>query len=209
MAFFVQTCEIGNDEKENRNPSSFSQYEKFIYALRAKESKRQYPKRLQKFLDFINIKSASTEENCILFYEHISREHGRSWLENELIKFFTIQNQRAEKGEISTETIKNYFKPIKLFCEMNSIIINWKIISKGIKRGNRSSNDRPPSKDEIKKLLIYPDRRIKPIVLIMISSGIRVGSTSYLKWGYITPYEENSLVIAAKIRVFNGCSNYI
>jgi hypothetical protein len=27
----------------------------------------------------------------------------------------------------------------------------------------------------------YPDRRMKPIILIMISSGIRIGSWDYLK----------------------------
>ena len=82
--------------------------------LNSKESKRQYPKRLQIFLNFINIKSDSIEENCNLFYE-IIKEKGDdiSWLENELFKFFSLQNQRVEKGEISTETIKNYFKPIK------------------------------------------------------------------------------------------------
>jgi len=90
---------------------------------------------------------------------------------------------------------------------MNGIIINWKIISKGIKRGNRCSNDRPPSKEEIQKLLKYPDRRIKPIVLVMVSSGIRVGSWGYLKWGDITPITKNGSVVAAKIKVLNTKTN--
>lgn len=64
----------------------------------------------------------------------MEKESGRDMLGNELLKFFTIQNLRAESGEISTETIKNYLKPIKLFCEMNRITINWKIISKRIKK---------------------------------------------------------------------------
>ncbi len=137
----------------------------------------------------------------------MEKESGRDMLGNELLKFFTIQNLRAESGEISTETIKNYLKPIKLFCEMNRITINWKIISKRIKKGNRYSSDRAPSPDEIRALLSYTDRRVKPIVLIMISCGMRVSSWAYLKWGHIIPKIGKDVVIAAKIKIFNTKTN--
>lgn len=86
---------------------------------------------------------------------------------------------------------------------MNRVALNWKIISSGIKKGIRYSNDRPPSMEEIRKLIQYPDRRIKPIVLVMISSGIRVSSWSYLKWGDFTPIYNNDILVAAKLKVFN------
>ena len=86
----------------------------------------------------LKINELTIEEKANSFYKLI--EHiGRNWLETELLKFFRLQNQRAERKEISTETIKNYLKPIKLFCQMNGILINWKLISKGIKKGNRHS----------------------------------------------------------------------
>jgi hypothetical protein len=193
-----------DDLRIEKSPLSLSPYQKFMYALNSKESKRQYPKRLQRFLDFINISSSSIEDNCNLFYEKLERkEDSTSWLENELFKFFSLQNQRVESGEISTETIKNYLKPIKRFCEMNRINVNWKIISKGIKKGIRYSNDRPPGIEEIRKLIQYPDRRVKPIVLVMISSGIRVSSWSYLTWGDFTPIYKNEKLLAAKLKVFN------
>ena len=75
------------------------------------------------------------------------------------------------------------------------------LISKGIKKGNRHSSDRPSSIKEIEKLLKYPDRRIKPIVLVMVSSGIRVESWNYLKWGDIIPITRNEVIVAAKIKV--------
>ena len=52
-----------------------------------------------------------------------------------------------------------------------------------------------------------PDRTIKPIVLMMLSSGIRLGTWDYLKWKHVIPImdkEKNSEMIAAKIIVYVG-----
>lgn len=65
------------------------------------------------------------------------------------------------------------------------------------------SDDRVPTLDEIRRLLQHPDRRIKPIVLVMISSGIRVGSWDFLQWKHIIPIKRNEVTIAAKIIVKN------
>jgi len=125
------------------------------------------------------------------------------------IEFFSLQNSRVEKGEISAGTIKNYYKPVKLFCEMNNVWVNWKFISREIKKSNEIAEDRPPSIEELKKLIDYPDRRMKPIVLIMISSVIRIGSWDHLKWRHIIPLKDksNNNVIAAKITVFDTKNN--
>jgi hypothetical protein len=131
--------------------ADLSPYQKFSYALNAPESQRQNPRRFQQFLDFLQIKGPTIEENVNSFYKLIEN-NGSRWLEVELLKFFRLQNQRAERKEISTETIRNYLKPIKLFCQMNGVLINWKIITKGIKKGHRYSSDRPPSIVEIEKI---------------------------------------------------------
>ena len=60
--------------------------------------------------------------------------------------------------------------------------------------------------EEIKKLVEYPDRRIKPIIYSMVSGGFRIGSWDYLKWKHIIPLknEENGEIIAAKIVIYAG-----
>ena len=43
-------------------------YENFLFALKAKESKRQYPHRLDKFLTFIGL-HGTIEEKCVKLHE--------------------------------------------------------------------------------------------------------------------------------------------
>ncbi len=68
---------------------------------------------------------------------------------------------------------------------MNDIIINWRLVTRGIPKGRPASEDRVPTRDEIKKLLEYPNRGIKPIVLTILPSGIRLGAWDYLKWKHV------------------------
>jgi integrase len=110
---------------------------------------------------------------------------------------------RIQNKEISEATLGNYVKTIKLFCTMNDIIMNWKKISKGMPPIKSYSDDRIPTTDEIHKLLEHPDRRIKVIVLMMLSSGIRVGSWDYLQWKHVIPIERDGYLIAAKLIVRN------
>jgi hypothetical protein len=69
-------------------------------------------------------------------------------------------------------------------------------------RGKRYANDRVPTIKEIQKIVEYPDRRIKPIVYTMASSGIRLGAWNYLKWGHVSPIMRDGKTVAAKIRVY-------
>ncbi len=90
------------------------------------------------------------------------------WLQDSLIDFIVFQKARVSRGEITESTVPNYYKPVKLFCDMNDIIINWKLVTRGMSRGNHAANDRTPSMDEILQILKYPDIRIKLIILILI-----------------------------------------
>jgi hypothetical protein len=89
----------------------------------------------------------------------------------------------------------------------NAPLINWKRITRGIPSGRKAANDRAPTLEEIRKLSEYPDRRIKPIVYIMASSGIRIGAWDSLQWKHVTPItNDNGEVIAAKLLIYPGDS---
>ena len=83
---------------------------------------------------------------------------------------------KGRKKEITASTLRNYFETIKMFCEVTDITIQQKKIAKGLSREKRDADDRAPTLDEICKIIEYPDRRIKPLVYTMASSGVRVGA---------------------------------
>jgi hypothetical protein len=86
---------------------------------------------------------------------------------------------------------------------MNDLTLNWKRISKGLPRAKNSSNDRAPTVEEIRKLVEYPDRRIKPVVYAMASGGFRLGAWDYLQWKHVFHItNEKGEVIAAKLLVY-------
>jgi hypothetical protein len=176
----------------------------FLYALKAPESKRQYPRRLKVFLDYLQLEG-SLGQQAIQFLSRAKQNP--QWAQNSLMKFIVFQKQRANNGEISPSTIGNYYKAIKLFCEMNSDspIVNWKKITRGIPAGRKASNDRAATTEELRKLSEYPDRRIKTIVYVMCSSGIRLDAWDYLQWKCVTSItDENGEIIAAKLLIYPG-----
>jgi hypothetical protein len=81
-----------------------------------------------------------------------------------------IYKDRVERKDISGATLTNYVKTIKLFCEMDEILIPWKKIARGLPRGRKFADDRAPTIEEIHRITEYPDRRIKAIVFTMCSS---------------------------------------
>lgn len=171
-------------------------YENFVFALKSKDSKRQYPNRLDRFLTFMGLQG-TIEEKCAKLYEF--SKNNLELLQPNLIRFINSQKERIENKEISEGTLHNYVKAIKLFFSMNDITINWKKLGKGIPQGKQSAEDRIPTMDEIHKLIEHPDRRIKIIVYVMISSGIRVGSWDHLKWKNVIPIKKNNTLVGAKL----------
>ena len=61
-----------------------------------------------------------------------------------------------------------------------------------------------PTIDQIRKIIDYPDRRMKPIIFTMASSGIRVGAWDHLKWSHVFAIMKQRKLLAARINVYAG-----
>ena len=88
---------------------------------------------------------------------------------------------------------------------MNELPINWRKLQKAFQKAEGQQTIEYPRLEEIRKLLEYPDRRLKPIIFTMISSGIRIGAWDTLQWKHITSIRNTSgEIIAAKLVVYPG-----
>jgi hypothetical protein len=158
------------NEEEELEIQKQSPIYSFMYALKSSEARRQYPKRLKMLFDFLGL-PGSLEAQAQEFSKKARED--TQWCQDSIIVFLDFHKQRVRHKEIAAGTLKNYYRAAKLFCEMNDLTtVNWKRISKGLPRVKNSSNDRAPTLEEIRKLVEYPDRRIKPIIYAMASAQV-------------------------------------
>ena len=92
---------------------------------------------------------------------------------------------------------------IKHTCEINDIVLNWDKIKKFIsseKTGNETNGrDRGYLHEEIKKILDFVDQRIKSAVLILASTGMRIGALRSVRVGDLEKVND-----FYKIKVYSG-----
>ena len=171
----------------------------FLYALKAPATREKYIQRLTKFLDFLGY-SGTKEEKARAFATKARADPVYAF--NSVLKFFQLKREQIDRKEIAIGTVRNYVKSIKLFCDMADLQIPWAKIARGIPRAKRFTDDRAPTLQEIHRISEYPDRRIKPAVYTMASTGIRVGAWDYLKYGHITPMERDGKLVCARVVVY-------
>ena len=83
---------------------------------------------------------------------------------------------KPKRGEISVNSIKSYLVGVQSFLEEHEIVLPWKKIARHYYPEDVSNDYRSYTRQEISKLLSTADLRDRCILLLMASSGIRVGA---------------------------------
>src|SRR5918996_3694306 len=169
-------------------------------------TRKEYPKRLKKFFEHLALAGNTVDEQGQVFLDRARAEPG--WAHEVIRDFILMHRERVESGDITAGTLMGFLTPIKIFCDGFddvTMMVNWKRIKKGMPTVQSYAEDRAPSIEEIKRLFDYEDRRIKPIVLIMLTSGMRIRGFNSLRWKHIKPLyaEETGELLAAEIQIFH------
>jgi integrase len=80
---------------------------------------------------------------------------------------------------------------VQSFLESNDIVLNWKRIAKYYPE-HVTNSLRAYTKEEIAKLLSLADLRDRCLILLMASTGMRVGAIKSLKLKHITRLQHES-----------------
>jgi integrase len=168
----------------------------FFEAIRSQYTRSSYERRLITFLTIIHM---SVDE----FVEEARAKP--EWAQKVVLEYMLGQKERFQNKEIQASSIKSVLKPLKLLLEMNDVTgINWKKISRMMPPARRYALDRSPTIQEMRFMIANSDLRYQSILLVMASSGIRIGAWDYLDWRHVEPVREEGRVVAAKLTVYAG-----
>jgi integrase len=149
-------------------------YYQFVNSLRSKETKIHYTNWLADFLNYLNI-------SCDKVLELNSNQ-----LQQEIINY-TIDMRDNRK--LSPSSIRSHISAIQTFLIINDFGgINWIKVKKFVGEFYKVADDRPYTRDEIKQLVdAAHSLRDKAIILLLSSSGIRVGGLVRLQLKHLIP----------------------
>ena len=205
-----------SDNNNNSSDNNDDALTSFRYTIPAKGTEKDSLIRLSFFFNFHKISGGSNlNEQASNFLAQVAANPNPKYAHDCLLKYSRHLKGRFDRKEIKSGSVRNYLFAPKLFYEVNELKLEWRQIKRGLPVANYVAHDRAITLEEIRKLVAYPDRRIKVIVLIILSSGIRVGAFDYLKLKHVIPITKDEEedkessnnkkeLIAAKLIVYAG-----
>jgi integrase len=155
-------------------------YKELAASIKSEATAYQYKGALRRYLQYRHqesldelLKSSSNIkiiESDIIAYLVFMRSQKTSW------------NHRS--GQISA---------IKHFYRMNDIQLNWYKISKYLGEHTRVVKDRAYTTEEIQQILTKADERMRVVILLLASTGMRIGAIPNLKLSDLKKIDNFSL----------------
>jgi integrase len=139
--------------------------ELFLSSIRSPHTKKAYDGYFKKYQEFVGVN------------EDIFCGNNPRLIEHKIIDFITDMKARG-KGY---SAIHNYAAAVSAFYKINDVVLNVSKINKFIPLQSRVRKDRAYIHEEISKILEFADERMRVVILLMVSAGIRRGALPYLR----------------------------
>lgn len=166
-------------------------YKHFINAIRSPATRKGYETSLRRYLIHLKLKDV---DGLLL---HISNPRN---IESQIIDYIMSLRDNG----LSQNTIKFLVVPIFTFYQLNDIILNRKKVSRYLGEYKRVVKDHAYTTEQIQTALQNADQRMRMIILLLASTGCRVGSLPGLTLGSLLKISNYGLY---RITFYEGTNN--
>ena len=148
-------------------------FQNFINAIRSPATKRGYENSLKRYMNHLKLREA---DDLLL---HATNPR---LIETQIIDWImTLRN-----GGVSYATIKFLVAPIFTFYLLNDVIINRTKVLRYLGEFKRVVKDQAYTTEQIQQALQNADQRMRMILLLLASTGCRIGALPELTLGNLT-----------------------
>jgi site-specific recombinase XerD len=155
-------------------------YRNFINSCKSQATKNDYRRALRYFMNYLRITGPED-------YHKLIDGRDTKIIQADIISWITHLKDVENKSPAS---INLYTAAVKHFYEMNDITLNNRRINAFKPEFRNVVEDQPYTREQIKLLLDKAEQRNRAIILLLTSSGLRVGAISNLKVGDLTPIDK-------------------
>ena len=154
--------------------------ELFLKSCRSRETRNIYKISFQKYIDFMGDNDLFCQNNPRL-------------VEAKIIEFIISLRDEGK----SHAAILNYLNAVKGFYKINDVMLNSHKIDKFMPEQIKVKKDRAYTHEEISKVLDVADERMRVVILLLASSGIRLGAIPIIR---LRNLEDNRLTVYENTR---------
>jgi integrase len=121
-------------------------------------------------------------------------------IEDHITDFITSMKKEGK----SFRAIYNYVSAICKYYRMKRVSLDTKHIREYLPEFKKSKKDRPYEYEEIRRLLDIADERMRTVILLLASTGMRIGAIPGLRLRNIEKVEIDAATSIYKIMVYEG-----
>jgi integrase len=174
-----------------------SAYKNFIHSIKSAATKALYQKGLRYFMDFMKVKENE-------YYKLLPEGREPKLIQSDIIDFILyIRDQK----KLSPASINAYVAALRHFYVMNDVTLNWDKISNFKGEFYDVVEDQPYTHQQIRQMLEKAEPRNRAIILLLASSGMRVGAIPDLKVGDLIPIDKYNIYQIHVYKRFSKKSN--
>ena len=170
------------DYDDNNNNNNNTAYRNFIHSVPSPKTRREYLKSLRYYMSWLKVKNDD--------YDSLLLKQDPKLIAADIINFIIYLKDRRK---LALATIAARVAALHHFYDMNDIELKWKKINSFKGEYYNVVEDRPYARGEIKRLVDRAELRNRAIILLMASSGMRVGAIPELKIKDLMPIEKYNL----------------